>query len=113
MYGRLTATIDRGCYVWERLVTATVPGTLPLPLEELNGPLVLFGAGARSKGSEISAPARLWIDLPRIQAIVSGFEFTNHRLTSAPEGQRQPLLQLKPECNVHAREGHESGFLVT
>src|SRR2546422_8136373 len=49
-----------------------------VPLEELNGALVLEGSFARSKGAQIPSSARARILLPRIESILSGRQPSDH-----------------------------------
>jgi hypothetical protein len=43
------------------------------PLEVLNGTFVLLGLRAGGKSAEVAAFARAWIDLPRVEPILTGF----------------------------------------
>src|SRR5262245_51716049 len=47
-------------------------------LEELHGPLVPLGCLAGSKGPEIAAFAGPPLDLPGIEPILAGLQFSNH-----------------------------------
>jgi hypothetical protein len=51
--------------------------TLP-PLEKLNGALVFRRRSLSLERAEVSAFPRLWIFLPRIQSILTGFQFPDH-----------------------------------
>ena len=54
------------------------PQALTMPLEVLDGTLVLLCLGPRREGPEVAAFARLRIDLPRIQAALPGLERADH-----------------------------------
>jgi hypothetical protein len=47
-------------------------------LEELNDPLMVLGRFTSLEGSQISASAKFWIPLARIEPIFSGRKLTNH-----------------------------------
>jgi hypothetical protein len=51
-----------------------------MPLEILNGAFVFLGGNLCLKRAEISPFSRLRIFLPRIQPILSGFEFPDHEV---------------------------------
>ena len=55
--------------------------TLP-PLEKLNGALVFRRRSLGLERAKISAFPRLWIFLPRIQSILTGFQFPDHYVAS-------------------------------
>src|SRR5258706_11907175 len=57
--------------------------------EILYRPLVLFGGCKRGKCSQVSALPRSRIFLPRVQAVLDGRKFSNHRTTS-------PLTKIPP-----------------
>jgi len=48
-------------------------------LEILNRALVLLGSRARPERAQVTAFSGLSISFPRIEAILAGFEFTDHR----------------------------------
>ena len=50
-----------------------------MTLKILNGALVFLGGRARLERAEIAAPARLRIDLARIEPIAARLEFADHR----------------------------------
>jgi hypothetical protein len=49
-----------------------------LVLEVLHRTLVLFRCLARSECAQVPALTGSWVDLPRIQAVLTGFEFSDH-----------------------------------
>jgi hypothetical protein len=49
-----------------------------VPLEELYRPFVFSGLGQRRKRPQVPALSCLWILLPRIQPVLSGFQFADH-----------------------------------
>ena len=49
-----------------------------MPLEELNGALVLFRSFPRFECAKVAAPSGLGVFLPRIKAIFAGYKFANH-----------------------------------
>jgi len=63
-------------------------------LEELDGALVLRGFLTRVKRAQVSALASLRINLSRIESILAGLEFANHRVSSEYNSRRSttPLL---------------------
>ena len=49
-----------------------------VPLEELHGALVLLSCLASGKGAEVTLASSFWVFLPRIEAVLTGAEFSNH-----------------------------------
>ena len=49
-----------------------------VPLEILNGALVLFRGRPTAERTKISAFSRPRIDLARVEPVLAGFEFPNH-----------------------------------
>jgi hypothetical protein len=49
-----------------------------VPLEELYRPFVFSGLGQRRKRPQVPALSCLWVLLPRIQPVLSGFQFADH-----------------------------------
>ena len=54
-----------------------------MPLEKLHGALVLLSGRPRRKRAKIAPLASLQILIPRVEAILAGFEFANHAKVSA------------------------------
>jgi hypothetical protein len=59
------------------------PSVVPLtvPLEELDGTLMLLRGGSRLERPEITAFPGLRIDLARVQPVFARWEFSNHALS--------------------------------
>lgn len=57
-----------------------------MPFEILNLAFVLLGGFAGVEGAEVAAAAGLFIFLARIEAVFSGFEFSDHRSLPAKGG---------------------------
>jgi len=53
-----------------------------MPLEELHGSFVPFGGFGRSERPDIPAPSRFGVLLSRIEPILAGLEFPDHRARS-------------------------------
>jgi hypothetical protein len=62
----MLASRFRALSVFSNLSEFLVPA-----FEKLNGPLVLFGPFASAERAEVSALARLGIDLPRIEPVLA------------------------------------------
>ena len=64
------------------------PRAAVLALEELHRLLVLLSAAARlAKSAEVSPATRSWIDLSRVQAVMSRLQLPNHVSSSRREFQ--------------------------
>src|SRR5438876_7794205 len=67
-------------------------GPSALALKELHRALVLLGRGARLERSQVPAPAGFGIELARIEPILTGSEFSDHRC-NPPNGFRCSPLE--------------------
>src|SRR2546421_13055973 len=59
-------------------------GPYLVPLEILDGPLVLPGRRERREGAEIPSFAGLWILLPRVEPVLAGSGLSDHSGTREP-----------------------------
>src|SRR5207244_895537 len=66
-----------------------------VPLEELDGALVLESGLACRERSQIPSPARARILLPRIQTILSGWQLPDHRVSPLGRRQDAPVSSLR------------------
>lgn len=73
-----------------------------MPLEKLDGSLVLFGCLARLESTEITPLSGLRVLLAGIQTIVARLKFSNHdRL----------VICVQPRCQLRASRSNRARFL--
>src|SRR5262245_41414170 len=72
----------RACRPAERRTRRTcemrLASLLAPPFEILHRVLMLLGGFSRAEGAQVSALPRLRIHFPRIEAVLSGFQFADH-----------------------------------
>jgi len=70
--------------------------------EELHGTLVLFSRCSAREGAEVAPSSGLWVDLARVEAVLSGLQLANHDESSVSRmrftGSQHPgwLFRLLP-----------------
>src|SRR5690349_19674074 len=75
-----------------------------MALEELHLAFVLLGRSSTAECTEISSVSRLGIGFARVQPVLTGFEFTDHRCTSKATGCASVLaLRLFRKRKLRAR----------
>jgi hypothetical protein len=73
---------------------------LAAPLEELNGALVLLGSGTRCERAEILAALRAWIDLARIQPVLTVWKFSDHGVSKPNPCPRRNRRNREPRVRT-------------
>ena len=49
-----------------------------MAFEKLHGTLVLFSRGSAREGAEVASSSGLWVDLARIEAVLSRLQLADH-----------------------------------
>jgi hypothetical protein len=91
---------------WKCWIGTVVLCPLTRSLEELYFAFVLLRGGPCSKRPEVSASARLRIDLPRIYAEFARFQFSNHVLESSTKVARHKIRET-PDGEEHGHSAKE------